>query len=83
MGYTKQQFQGNEWVGATCDNCGSEWEHYHEGWTLMPDELSIWNELDADGWIDGEDCGKPKENLYCSECWTMDEHDNIKLKSFI
>lgn len=83
MGYYKQEFEGNEMVGATCDNCGTDWEHWNEGWTLMPDENSLWQELDSCGWCSGEHEGHEKGTLYCDECWSTDEHDNFRLKTFI
>ncbi len=73
-------------VGAKCDNCGEIWEHWHEGWTLMPDENSLWDELDSDGWIQGDMIDNvvlPPKNLYCKDCYIVDENDNTLIKENI
>jgi len=81
MGYEKQQWEGNEWLGAVCDNCGERWEHWNEGWTLMPDELALWPELDDSGWIKSDYVeGLEPGKLYCKDCHEFDDEDNFILK---
>ncbi len=63
MGYYKEEFEGSLMVGATCDSCGAKWFHWDEGWQLMPDELSLWEELDDAGW---EEYNKKLTCLKCS-----------------
>lgn len=81
MGYYKEEWNGNEWLGAKCDNCGEIWEHWNEGWTLMPDELALWPELDDSGWTQGNTkSGEGKDGeLYCDKCWHYDDEDNFIL----
>lgn len=62
---------------AKCDNCGETWEHRYHGWTAVPDEQGLQEELNEHSWhTDGE-------KHYCPDCFTADDNDVIHIKTEI
>lgn len=69
--------------GATCDNCGKEWQDENMGWCAMNDEGAIKEQLDNCGWHEGDtnsNEGKDGEH-YCPSCFMFDDNDVFILKA--
>lgn len=67
--------EANEFFVCSCDNCGQAFGNYDYDYLVMPDKISMENELgDSDEWF--TERGNPNKH-YCPECFTIDEEDNL------
>lgn len=61
-----------------CDCCGEAWEHWHHGWSSLPDASDIEEGMTDQGWhIEEAGDGENRDMHYCPACHKIDDNDNL------
>jgi hypothetical protein len=66
---------------CTCDNCGEQWQHGHDGFVALADEDSLSNTVsDDEDWHTDRQPGSEPDKHYCPDCFHIDDEDNLIIK---